>query len=118
MIVGLNRTVSADSAYRTVTEDNEDLFTAEEEKLLAVEMAQFTQSGHAGVVTLSQYGSTSTYAKQKYAELFGTDSGLLFVIDMGERMIWIHCNGRVYRTIDKAYANSITDNVYRYATRG
>ena len=118
MVICLNRTVLADGAYRTVIEDNEDLFTEEEEKLLAAEMDRFTQYGNAGVVTLSQYSSTGTYAKQKYAELFGTDSGLLFVIDMGERMIWIHCNGTVYRTIDKAYANTITDNVYRYATNG
>ena len=67
---------------------------------------------------MSQYENTSSYAKAKYRELFGHDSGILFVIDMGRRNIWIYCDGKIYRSIDKAYSNTITDNVYRYASRG
>ena len=37
---------------------------------------------------------------------------------MGRRNIWIYSDGAIYRTINKAYANTITDNVYRYASRG
>ena len=116
--VGMSTAAAAEGSYRTVMEDSMDLFTDEEEKLLTEQMEQFTQYGNAAVVTVSQNDYTSRYAREKYAELFGAESGLLFVIDMGERMIWIHCNGAVYRTIDKAYANTITDNVYRYATDG
>ncbi len=37
---------------------------------------------------------------------------------MGQRNIWIHCNGSIYKVINKAYAYTITDNVYRHATKG
>ena len=50
--------------------------------------------------------------------MFGTDSGTLFVIDMDQRNIWIHSDGAVYEVITTAYANTITDNVYRYASKG
>ena len=30
--------------------------------------------------------------------------------------IWIHSNGAINRTINKAYAETITDNVYTYAS--
>ena len=116
--VPLSSTAAADSGYRTVIEDNEDLLSAQEESVLLADMQEFAQYGNAAVVTVSQYSSTERYAKEKYAELFGTENGLLFVIDMGERMIWLHSQGSVYRTINKSYANTITDNVYLYATDG
>ena len=39
------------------------------------------------------------------------------MIDMGRRNIWIYCDGAIYRIINKSYANTITDNVYRYASK-
>lgn len=38
------------------------------------------------------------------------------MIDMDNRNIWIHSNGAIYRTITKSYADTITDNVYTYAS--
>ena len=35
---------------------------------------------------------------------------------MDNRNIWIHSNGAINRTINKAYAETITDNVYTYAS--
>jgi uncharacterized protein len=110
--------VYGENNYRVVIEDGEDLLSSEEENALAVQMDAITKYGNAGFVSVSQYDSTASYAKEKYRQLFGHESGILFVIDMGRRNIWIYCDGKIYRTIDKAYANTITDNVYRYATRG
>ena len=109
--------VYGENDYRVVIEDGEDLLSSEEENALAVQMDAITKYGNAGFVSISQYVSTASYAKEKYRQLFGHESGILFVIDMGRRNIWIYCDGKIYRTIDKAYANTITDNVYRFASK-
>ncbi len=106
------------TGFSVVIEDDEDILTDAEEKLLLQEMRPVTEYGNAAFVSTTAYESTGSYARKKYAELFGEASGTLFVVDFGSRNIWIHSNGTVYKTITKAYANTITDNVYLYASRG
>ena len=53
-----------------------------------------------------------------YDSLFGTESGTLLVIDMGQRVLYIKSNGSVSTIVSNAYSNTITDNVYRYASEG
>lgn len=108
--------VRAEGNYQVVIEDEEDLLTDKQEKDLAQKMQAITSYGNAAFVTVSQHSQTDVYAKKKYRELFGTDSGILFLIDMGQRNIWIFSDGAVYRVVNKAYANTITDNVYRKAS--
>lgn len=110
--------ISAASNYRLVIDDREDLLTASEENMLQIKMEKIRQYGNVGFVTVSQFSSTDTYTKNLYRDLFGRESGMLFVIDMGRRNIWIFCDGAIYRIINKSYANTITDNVYRYASKG
>ena len=112
------RNLQADSEYRVYIDDSEDLLSDSQENLLRQEMNKITRYGNVGFVSVSQYSDTGSYAKRLYKELFGSESGILFVVDMGKRNIWIHCNGAIYRVINKPYANTITDNVYRYASRG
>ncbi|MBQ6477921.1 MAG: TPM domain-containing protein [Erysipelotrichaceae bacterium] len=112
------KVLKADGDYRIYFDDSEDLLSDTEEKMLQEEMKKITEYGNVGFVSVSQYQDTGSYAKQLYRELFDTQSGFLFVIDMGRRNIWIHSNGAIYRVINKPYANTITDNVYRYASRG
>ena len=110
--------VSAANDYRIVIDDEEDLLTTSEENMLRIKMEEIRKYGNVGFVTVSQYTSTDSYTKSKYRELFGKESGMLFVIDIGRRNIWIFCDGAIYRIINKPYANTITDNVYRYASKG
>ena len=110
--------ISAASSYRLVIDDREDLLTASEENMLQIKMERIREYGNVGFVTVSQFSSTDTYTKNLYRDLFGRESGMLFVIDMGRRNIWIFCDGAIYRIINKSYANTITDNVYRYASKG
>ena len=110
--------VSAANDYRIVIDDEEDLLSASEENMLCIKMEEIRKYGNVAFITVSQYTSTDSYAKSKYRELFGRESGMLFVIDMGRRNIWIFCDGAIYRVINKPYANTITDNVYRYASKG
>ena len=116
LCVGINTTVRAEG--QIIIEDEEDLLSDAEEKALLEHMEPISEYGGVAFVTVSQYGDTSVYAKNQYREYFGKSSGFLFLIDMGRRNIWIFSDGTIYRTINKAYANTITDNVYRYATRG
>ena len=110
--------VFAATDYTVVIDDREDLLTEEEEASLKVKMENITKWGNAAFITCSNYSrETSAYAKEVYRSLFGTSSGTLFMIDMGQRNIWIFSDGAVYRIVTKAYANTITDNVYRLASQ-
>ena len=64
------------------------------------------------------YNSTSaaSYASGYYSQCFGSDSGTVFLIDMHNREIRIFSNGAIERTITAGCANTITDNVYGYAS--
>lgn len=116
--LSLTNFVYAQGDHQVIISDEEDLLSVEEENMLKIKMEEVSEYGNVAFVTLSQYDDTGTYAKQLYRQLFNRDSGFLFLIDMGRRNIWIYCDGAIYRTIDKAYANTITDNIYRYAKNG
>lgn len=102
-----------------VIRDNADLLTEEEEQKLYSRMLPITQYGGAAFFTNSDYvKSTEDYARARYRELFGKKSGTIFVIDMYNRYIYIFSDGKIYNTVTKAKAETITDNVYMYARRG
>lgn len=108
-----------DTEYRVLIEDGAELLTEEERLELALEMQGITAYGSAAFVTVENNDfSTEGFARDYYMDRFGTDSGTVFVIDMDNRNIWIHSDGAVYRVVTTAYANTVTDNVYRYASRG
>ena len=101
-----------------VIRDNADLLTEEEEQKLYSHMLPITQYGGAAFFTNNDYvKSTEDYARSRYRELFGKKSGTIFVIDMYNRYIYIFSDGKIYNTVTKAKAETITDNVYMYARR-
>ena len=107
-----------DTGYSVYLSDDEDLLTDGEERLLVRDMTPITEYGNVGFVSGDSGSQTARwYAESRYQSVFGTDSGTMLVIDMDEREIRIHSDGKVYRTITNAKANTITDNIYRYATR-
>ena len=110
--------ISADYTYRVVIEDDADLLSESEENMLYMKMENILPYGNVAFVTTEQYTDTADFARNTYRRLFGTDSGILFVIDMGRRNIWFFSDGRIYRTVNKAYANTIADNVFMYARNG
>ena len=111
--------VYAESKGELIIDDRENLLSDAQEELLRQKMEPITAYGGVAFVTDRQYSrDTGDYAETLYRSYFGRNSGTLFLIDMGQRNIWIFSDGAIYRTITKAYANTITDNVYRYATRG
>lgn len=107
-----------DTGYEAVVEDDAELLTQEQRQWLLEEMEDITAYGNAAFKSIDRNASdTEDYAGSFYRSLFGTESGVLFLIDMDNRNIWIHSDGAVYRTVTAAYAETVTDNVYRYASR-
>lgn len=108
-----------DTGYDVIIDDEADLLSEEEESLLAQTMQQITSFGHAAFKSVSYNSySASSFAASYYHELFGSQSGTLFLIDMDNREIYIFSDGSIYRTVTSGYAKTITDNVYRYASNG
>lgn len=111
--------INSDTGYRVFLQDDAQLLAEEEKRELASLMADITAYGNVSFKSAdSGVWDTASYAGEYYRETIGTDSGMLLLIDMDNRMIWIHCDGAVYEVITKSYANTITDNVYRYASDG
>ena len=109
--------VNPDTGYEAVIVDDAFLLSVAEKNMLLDKMKLITTYGNVMFNSIS-YNSTSTesYIKSLYREKYGSESGTIFVIDMDNRNIWIHSNGAINRTINKAYAETITDNVYTYAS--
>lgn len=118
-IVGHAQSTNPTTGYRVELIDNANLLTDEEEAKLIEVMKPITAYGNVAFITndyATYRGSAEECARESYLELFGTDSGTVFLIDMYTRYIWIHSDGEVYKTINTNYANTITDNAYKLAT--
>lgn len=102
----------------TLIRDDAELFTDEQEKLLAEGMDLIGGYGKPMLWTTREIGSVSAIAERFYRENAGGDSGVLFVIDMREREIYIFSDGDAYKSVSRSAARVITDNVYRYASHG
>lgn len=113
------RLQNPDTGYRIILEDDAGLMSREERTQLSTQMLDITAYGNAAFKSVSSnYLSASRFAEEYYHELFGQQSGTLFLIDMDNRELYIFSDGAVYRTITGSYADTITDNVYRYASEG
>lgn len=113
------RYTNADTGYGVVIDDRADLLTEDQEEALAAVMEPITKYGGAAFLSVDDNASTAeSLARSFYRETFGTDSGTLFLIDMDNRKIWIHSDGAVYKAVTTADAETITDNVFRYASAG
>ena len=104
--------------YRIVFDDKANLLNDGEKSKLFEEMKPLTKYGHIGFVTTNNnYSSVEYFADSYYHSNFNTESGTIFIIDMSNRKIYIFSDGANYRTVTSSKANSITDNIYTYATR-
>lgn len=100
--------------------DNADLLTPEAESLLWDDMKPVLEYGGVAFVTneASYGGMASDYANRLCYDFFSGESGVVFLIDMYNRRIEIFSTGDIYKTLGTMWANSITDNIYTYATEG
>lgn len=106
------------TSYKCIIEDDANLLTQSEEESILDVMKPITEYGNVAFKSIDYNSSTTeSYIKDFYRSKFGTSSGTVFLIDMDNRNIWIFSDGKIYRTITKSYANTITDNIYTYATK-
>lgn len=108
-----------DTGYSVYFDDEQDLLSDSEEDSLLEDMIPLTAYGNVGFISCENLSeSTQQYSARRYSNLFGTDSGAVLVIDMGNRVLFIKNNGAISKIVTNAYSNTITDNIYRYASNG
>ena len=114
-----DESMTTDSGYRAYIEDDADLLTDAEEMALYELMQELTLYGNVAFKTIDEnsYSSTEGFILDYYDEMFGESSGGVFLIDMDYRNVWIRCHGAMSKVITNAYTDTITDNVYTYASK-
>ena len=106
------------TGFSVYLSDNADLLTADEEEQLAQVMIPITAYGNAAFESQHVSGGSSyDYVKAEYTDYF-KNSGTLFLIDMGNRQIKLYNSREIEKTVTPSYADSITDNIYTYASKG
>ncbi|MBR1692500.1 MAG: TPM domain-containing protein [Lachnospiraceae bacterium] len=118
---GLYGTVyeNPDTAYEVVIEDDAGLLGESEKNSLLEDMKAITTYGHVAFKSIDEnQTTTASYARDYFDRRFGNTSGIVFLIDMDNREIYIFSDGVIYKTITSSVADIITDNVYSYASRG
>ena len=106
------------STYRIVMEDDANLLTEMEEEKLKDKMSTLTKYGNIAFKSISENNTSApSYASSYYHNIFGTESGTLFLIDMDNRKIYIFSDGDNYKIITDGKADIITDNIYQFASK-
>ena len=106
------------TGFEVYLEDGADLLTDEQETSLVEYMTPITAYGNCAFDTTTAAGSSSyNYTDANYRGIL-EESGTLFLIDMGNREIHLFSGGKIEKTVTPSYANSITDNIYTYASDG
>ena len=111
----------AEGSGRAVISDDADLLTDDEEAKLFDVMQPVTAYGNIAFKSVASGKNPTTadaFAKSYYQDTFGLTDGAVFLIDMDNRKIYIYCQDAFYQTITSSRSETITDNVYKYASRG
>ena len=111
--------VNKETDYNIVIEDDAGLLSETEEENLIDDMKPISNYGHVVFKSIdSNPTTTKSFANDYYYTNFKNESGTVLLIDMDNRNLWIVSSGAVYKTLTTAKANTITDNIYRYASKG
>lgn len=108
------------TGYEVYVDDWAELLSPSEEQDLCKVMEPITTYGNVAFVSIE---SNPHYSAEDYAESygyshFGNESYTVVVIDMDYREICVYSDGDIHKTITSAYARTITDNIYTYASDG
>ena len=107
------------AANQLVVDDQAMLLNPLEAMQLQADYAGITEYFDVAFVTTNSVsGSTASYAERYAINHYGNDPAVMFFIDMDNRNIYVYANGDALKTISEADARAITDNIYKYASRG
>ncbi len=110
-----------DTGYEVLLQDGSDLILDEDVSSVVEKMIPATSYGNAIFVSTDSIGGerdTLTYAEGWYHTNFGSQNGSMLIINMGDRVLSVYNEGENYAMIRNSDSNLITDNIYRYASRG
>ncbi len=112
--------VNPETGYVAMVCDEAGLLKSSEKAALLEEMKSITEQGNVVFYSTNNnpYYNTDKLAKEYCRENFNYASTTIFVVDMEERYLWIYSQGKLYEIVTDDYAQTITDNVYTYASDG
>ena len=119
------KTTDPYTGYSLSVLDLANLFDSLDVMAVSREMEPVLKYGNAMCVTYSRnsdtwkklQGKTTSEKAKILANYYLNGNGVLFLIDMDGREIYIYAVGPVYDVITKSYATIIADNTYQYASR-
>ena len=111
---------NSDTGYEAYVDDPEYLLTASQMDEVLDSMKDLTDEGNVVFVTANlKAGAAERYAENYFQDRYGTEApGLIFLIDMGDRLLLLQAHNGLDSKITGSKANSIVDNVYTYAGDG
>ena len=116
------RQVNAETGFSAVIEDPAGLLSSGEIAEVGAAMLPVTAYANTAFLTGGLGGDSATVltkARRWGDSCFGASVPYtVFMIDMSTRRLGIYSSLSVYSLLNTARANTITDNVYRYATFG
>ena len=106
--------------------DDAGLFKSSEAKAILEEAYNITDYADMYVVTVpkngNSYGSTESatdrYCDEVYKTVSGANNCVIFCIDMDTRYLLVYSKGQIESDLSGSKADTITDNVYSYASDG
>ena len=111
-----------ETGYRLVISDEGNLIDSAEMQAVTESMRPILEYANVGFLTYPSGGSTSnsaTKARKWGDQTFGAGTRFtVFIIDMSTRHLDIYASRPLSGTLTAAAENSISDNTYKYATRG
>ena len=111
--------VNEETAYRAVIEDTGGLLDAAEFDGVFAAMMPITDICHVGFYTYQGESREYVMTKAKtWANNTFPGTCTLFIIDMATRQLAVWSSTDVEKTLTQAKGYTITDNVYKYASRG
>ena len=113
-----------ETGYYVLIEDNEELLTGREREKLLDDMKAVTEYANAVFLTEEPKAASDDesqahdYSDEYYDDEFGNDDGVMLIVDMGNRLLYITGHGDAQKVITNSYAREVTDNIYTYAKNG
>lgn len=109
------------SGYKIIYSDEAGLITGEDKEELIDVMREISREANVifyttRSATASNAGEISARVCASYFGSSKTSPVVMFTIDMAHREIYMYCTGDIRHIIRNAEANTITDNVYKYAS--
>ena len=111
----------AEESYTVLVDDQAGLLSESERALLAEDMRALTAYGDAVFLSTNERGTADVLAEQYFDEHLSplrSHSGVILLIDMQTREILIFTRGLLEKRVGRTGAYEITDNIYRYASKG